>query len=163
MTGKEAEMFYKQAISFMGQGETKKALEFFDKSVDIDQNYLIAWNDKGVAHLEVGEYQKARECFEAVNRLNPGDGLAWYNRGYALLMLEMYPESVKTFDFFLDNYSPKSEFYKFALYLKAKGLYALKEYEDAHETLEIAVKKDKSFKEARELLILVLREMNKEK
>ncbi len=162
MTTKEAEMFYKQAISYMGQGETKKALEFFNKSLDIDNNYLIAWNDKGVAHLELEEYQKALNCFEQVNRLNPGDGLAWYNRGYALLMLEKYPESVKTFDFFLDNYTPKSDFYKYALYLKAKGLYALKKYEEAHEMLEIAVNKDKSFKEARELLISVLREMKKE-
>lgn len=162
MTGKEAEMFYKQAISFMGQGETKKALEFFNKSLDIDKSYLVAWNDKGVAHLELKEYQNALDCFEQVNQMNPGDGLAWYNRGYALLMLEKYPESVKTFDFFLENYSPKSDFYKYGLYLKSKGLYALKEYDNAYESLEMAIKKDKSFKEARELLILVLREKKKE-
>jgi lipoprotein NlpI len=162
MTTKEAEMFYKQALSFMEQGETRKALEFFKKSLDMDKGYLAAWNDEGVAHLELKEYQNALDCFEQVNQMNPGDSMAWYNRGYALLMLEKYPESVKTFDFFLKNYPLKSDFYKYALYLKAKGHYALKEYNNAYELLEMAIKKDKTFKEARELLILVLREKKKE-
>jgi lipoprotein NlpI len=163
MTSKEAEMYYKQAMSFLEQGKTKKALEFFDKSLEMDNQYLPAWNDKGVALLELEEYHQALDCFQRVIILDPTSNMPLYNKGYVLLLLEDYAESVKTFDIFLARYPHKDDFYKFALYLKAKGHYGLKDYEKTHELLVEAINKDKTFREARELLILVLNEMKEKK
>jgi tetratricopeptide (TPR) repeat protein len=163
MSSKEVEMYYKQAMSFLEQDETMKALEFFDKSLEMDNQYLPAWNDKGVALLELGEYRQALGCFERVTILDPASNMPLYNKGYVLLLLEDYSESVKTFDRFLARYPHKDDFYKFALYLKAKGHYGLKDYEKAHELLVEAVNKDKTFREAREFLILVLNEMGEKK
>ena len=163
MTSKEAEMYYKQAMSFLEQRETKKALEFFDKSLEMDDQYLSAWNDKGVALLELKEYLQALDCFERVIILDPSSYMPLYNKGYVLLLLEEHAKSVKTFEIFLARYPHKDDFYKFALYLKAKGHYGLKDYEKAHKLLVEAINKDKTFKEARELLILVLNEMKEKK
>lgn len=163
MSSKEVEMYYKQAMSFLEQDETMKALEFFDKSLEMNKQYLPAWNDKGVALLELGEYRQALGCFERVTILDPASNMPLYNKGYVLLLLEDYSESVKTFDRFLARYPHKDDFYKFALYLKAKGHYGLKDYEKAHELLLEAVNKDKTFREAREFLILVLNEMGEKK
>ncbi len=77
-------------------------------------------------------------------------------------MLERYNDSVETFKIFLARYPFKDDFYKYALYLKAKGHYGLKEYGDAQKLLEKAVKKDKSFREARELLISILNKQKNE-
>jgi tetratricopeptide (TPR) repeat protein len=161
MTSKEVEMYYRQALSFLEQGESKKALEFFDKSLEMDDQYFPSWNDKGVTLLELGEYRQAFKCFEQVTILDPTSIMPLYNKGYVLLLLEDYAKSVEIFDFFLARYPHKDDFYKFALYLKAKGHYGLKDYEMAHELLLEALNKDKTFKEARELLILVLNEMKK--
>jgi Tfp pilus assembly protein PilF len=49
MSNEEVEMFYEQAMSYLGQGESKKAIEFFNKALKIDEMYLPAWNDKGVS------------------------------------------------------------------------------------------------------------------
>jgi len=155
MAIKEAEMFYKQAMSFLEQGKVDKSIEFFDSALKIDKDYVSAWNDKGVALMEFGKYQDALECFEQVVRLEPGDNMAWYNRGYVLLILEEYQESVNTFDLFLGRYSKKDDFYKYALYLRAQGLYNLKEYDESLKLIKKALKIDKTFKEARNLMELV--------
>jgi tetratricopeptide (TPR) repeat protein len=73
MANKETEMFHKQAMAFLAQGETQKAIEFFDKAIKFDDQYFPAWNNKGVALLELKDYRGAAECFERVIKLNPAD------------------------------------------------------------------------------------------
>jgi lipoprotein NlpI len=161
MSDQDVEMFYKQAMSYMGQGDTEKAIEFFDKALKIDDWYLPAWNDKGVALLELEDYNNALFCFEKVITLDPVSSMPLYNKGYVQLIIGDNAGSVETFDTFLERYLNKDDFYKYALYLKAKGHYNLKEYEKANEALEDALTKDKTFQEARELLLLVLNELKK--
>jgi lipoprotein NlpI len=159
MATKEAEMFYKQAMSFLDQGKIDKSIEFFNNALNIDKDYVSAWNDKGVALMELGKYPEALKCFEEVIRIEPGDNMAWYNRGYVLLILEEFSESVNTFDLFLGRYTKKDDFYKYGLYLKASGLYNLEKYDEALEAIKESLKKDKNFKEARELMKLIGEEM----
>ena len=104
-------------------------------------------------------YKKAEECFGQVMRLNPADKMALYNRAYALLILEDYDQSIELLDFFLLNTSKKNDFFKFGLYLQAKGFYELKEYDKARTLLNEAIEMDKNFKEAHELLDELLKEM----
>lgn len=163
MTNKETEMFHKQAMALLEQGEIQKSIEFFDKALEYDDEYFPAWNNKGIAFLELEDYPKALECFEQVSRLNPADKMGLYNKGYVLLMLEEYGESVKIFDFFVSTCSKKNDFFKFALYLQAKGLYGLKKYDNAILLLNDAIKMDKKFKEAQELRSLILKEMENKK
>ena len=158
MTNKEAEMFYKQGMSFLGQGETRKAVEFFDKALKFDDKYFPAWNNKGVALLELKDYHQAAESFQNVININAADKMALYNKGYALLMLEEYQQSVEILDYFLANCSRKNDFFKFGLYLQAKGFYGLKEYDKAISLLNDAIKVDKNFKEAQELLNQIVKE-----
>lgn len=155
MATKEAEMFYKQAMSFLNQGKIDKSIQFFDNALNIDKDYISAWNDKGVALMEIGNFEESLKCFEEVIRLEPGDNMAWYNRGYVLMILEEYQEAVNTFDLFLGRYTKKDDFYKYALYMKAKGLYFLKKYDESLKTIKESLKKDKGFKEARDLMKLV--------
>ncbi len=158
MTNKEAEMFYKQGMSFLGQGETRKALEFFDKALKFDDKYFPAWNNKGVALLELKDYHQAADSFQNVININAADKMALYNKGYALLMMEEYQQSVEILDYFLANCSRKNDFFKFGLYLQAKGFYGLKEYDKAISLLNDAIKVDKNFKEAQELLNQIVKE-----
>ena len=158
MSNEEVEMFYEQAMSYLGQGENEKAIEFFNKALKIDEMYLPAWNDKGVAYMELKKYEQALDCFQRVGYLDPGISMPLYNKGYVLLMLERYDKAVETFRIFLEAYPFRDDFYRYALFLKAQGHYHLKQYEDAKELLEKAIKKDKTFKEARDLLIKILKE-----
>ena len=159
MAKKESEIFHKQAMSFLGQGEVQKAIEFFDKAIDFDKEYFPAWNNKGIALLELKRYKEALECFEQVIRINGLDKMVWYNKGYTLFMLEEYGESVTAFDNFLYSYSKDDDdFYKFALYMQANGLYNLKKYDKAREILQSLLVTDEKFREAQELLNQISKE-----
>ena len=152
MVKKEAEMFHKQGMEFLREGENKKALEFFDKALQFDDTFFPAWNNKGVLLLELKDYKNAEKCFEQALRFNPADKMALYNRGYALLYLEDYEKAVEFFEFFVENISKKSDFYKYGVYLLAKGYYGLKEYDKDKKLLNESINEDKNFKEAKELL-----------
>jgi lipoprotein NlpI len=161
MTREDVEMFYNQGVTYLGERDIKKAIEFFNKALEIDEMYFPAWNDLGVAFLELEDYDQALVCFEKVVFLDPGVPISFYNKGYVEMMLERYRDSVETFGIFLDNYLQKNDFYKYALYMKAWGHYNLKEYDDAQKLLEKAIKRDKSFKDARDLYILISNESKK--
>lgn len=161
MTNKETEMFHRQAMSFLKQGEPRKAIEFFDKALKSDDQYFPSWNNKGVALIELEDYKNAAECFEHVTRLNPADKMALYNRSYSLIMMGNYQLAVELLDFFLANISRKNDFFKFGLYLQAKGFYGLKEYDKASSLLRDALKKDKNFTEAQELLNQISKDIEK--
>ena len=158
MAEEDVEIFYKQAISYMGQGETRKALEFFDKTIKMEPNYGPAWNDKGVAHMELKEFDDAMKCFEQVMTIDNTNSMPIYNMGYVLIMQEKYEDAVNAFEMFLSRYPGQDAFYRHALYLKAQAHYELKQYDEAKELLDLAVKKDRLFKEARDLMIKILKE-----
>lgn len=164
MSNKDVKMFCKQAMTFLEKGEFEKSLKLLDMVINIDNKFIPAWNCKGVAHLEMEEYSQALNSFEQVIELNAGDNLAWYNKGYVLLLMEEYTESKKVFDFFLARYPKKDDdFYRYALYLRAKSYYGLKEYENALESVEKAIERDKNFREALELRNSIKSDMDKEK
>jgi lipoprotein NlpI len=161
MAEEDIEIFNKQAMSYMGQGEYEKAIDFFDKIIAMDPMYTPAWNDKGVAFMEMKEFDQALECFEKVMTIDPTNSMPIYNMGYVFLILERYEDALQAFELFFSRYPGKDDFYRYALYLKAKAHYGIKEYEPAKDLLEKAILKDKLFKEARDLMIQILQEEQK--
>lgn len=161
MANKDVEMYYKKALEFLEKKEYDKSLKILDMVLNIDKKYIPAWNCKGVAYLEKKDYPEALTSFEQVIELNPGDNMAWYNKGYVLLLLEEYEGSIKVFDFFLARYENKNDdFYKYGLFLRAKGYYGLKDYKNALFSLDEAIKMDNTFKEAFDLKSTVKKEMS---
>ena len=159
MAKKEVEMFHKQAMSFLGQGEVQRAVEFFNKAINLDEDFFPAWNNKGIALLELKKYEQALDCFEQVIRINSLDRMVWYNKGYTLFMLKKYDESVTALDNFIYTYSKDDDaFYKYASYLQANGLYHIKKYDKAVEILRSLLVKDENFSEAQGLLNQITKE-----
>jgi lipoprotein NlpI len=159
MAEQDVEVLYKQALSYMKQGEKQRAIEFFDKTLEMDPNYSPAWNNRGVVCMELKDFDEALKCFDNVMRVDPSNSMPVYNMGYVLLMQEKYEEAVHAFDMFLTRYpEEKNDFYKFALYLKAEAHYNLKQYDKAKELLDEAIKRDRIFKEARDLMIKILQD-----
>ncbi len=161
MGKKEAEMFHREGMSYLGQGKIREALENFNKATTFDYDYFPAWNNKGIAHLELKEYQQALNCFEHVIRINALDRMVWYNKGYALMMLGKDEEAVSAFGNFLHSYSKNDDdFYKYALYMQARGLYNLKKYDKAAELLQSLLVIDENFMEAQKLFKEIERKNN---
>lgn len=157
----EAEMFYKQAMSFLEQGNLKKSLEFFNKTLDADNSYIPAWNNKGVVLMDMERFSSALECFEKVIQLEDINLMAWYNKGYVLQILGEYEKSAAALETFLTHYQQKDEFYKYALYLQAHAYYHLTKNNQAFNIINKALDMDKTFPEALELKEKLKKRMKK--
>ena len=161
---KDVDLYYKKALEFLQKKDYEKSLKILEMVINIDKKYIPAWNCKGVVYLEEKNYPEALKSFEEVIELSPGDNMAWYNKGYVLLLMGEYEQAEKVFDFFLARYENKSdEFYKYALYLRAKSYYELKDHDNALLSVDEAIEIDKNFKEVLDLKNTLLKEINKVK
>ena len=89
--------YYNRGIDAYAQGETVKALEYFQKAVERDDQYADAYYNLGSLHYQMGTYTQARDAFGRTIELNPGDIHARYNMGLTLEKLGQHEEAVKYF------------------------------------------------------------------
>jgi tetratricopeptide (TPR) repeat protein len=73
---KANEIYYK--------GEYEKAVECYDKVLEIDPKHTIALGNKGLALAKVGKYNEAIWSFDKVLEMDNDSVIAWYSKGVSL-------------------------------------------------------------------------------
>jgi serine/threonine protein kinase/tetratricopeptide (TPR) repeat protein len=53
--------------------DVSKAIEYYNKALDLDPNYGLVWNKLGFVYSDLGDFQKAIECFQEYASLSPWD------------------------------------------------------------------------------------------
>jgi len=76
----------------------QKALEYFDKALVIDPEYVEAWIKKGLALRSQGGFERAIRCYDKALEIDPNRAEVWYNKGIALRGLGRFDEAVKFYD-----------------------------------------------------------------
>ena len=76
----------------------EKAIECYDRALEINPNFVEAWNNKGNVLDELGRYEEAIECYDKALEINPNYAEAWNNKGVTLSMLRRYEEAIECFD-----------------------------------------------------------------
>ena len=66
---------------FFEQGSLEKAIEEFDKAIEIDQAMADAYNNRGVTYTRLGLYQQAMQDFDKAIEIDPTMAQAYNNRG----------------------------------------------------------------------------------
>ncbi|HEX8370902.1 MAG TPA: tetratricopeptide repeat protein [Pyrinomonadaceae bacterium] len=64
---------YQLGLSYKAQGETAKAIEFFEEAVKQAPDYALVLRDLGALYLQTGAEAKARTLLERAVSLNPKD------------------------------------------------------------------------------------------
>jgi tetratricopeptide (TPR) repeat protein len=83
----------------LGQvGKYQKAIECFDKAIEINPEDADAWYNRGEALGQVGKYQKAIECFDKAIEINPNYINALNSKGTALHYLDEYQKAIECYD-----------------------------------------------------------------
>jgi len=59
-----------------------ESIECYDKSLQINPNDHITWNNKGGSLHEQGKLNESIECYEKSLQINPNYHIAWNNKGY---------------------------------------------------------------------------------
>jgi tetratricopeptide (TPR) repeat protein len=75
VSAETAEEWNKEGISFGKAGNYEKAIECYNKTIELDPNYAGAYNNRGIAYAKLGHYERAMEDFEKVIELNQTPGI----------------------------------------------------------------------------------------
>ncbi len=99
------------AVSYLGLGQTKVALDEVKQSIAIDPSYADAHNVSGLVYMQFNDLAQADESFKRALALHPGDADVMHNRGWLLCQQKNYTEADAMFAAALANptYSGRSK------------------------------------------------------
>jgi len=72
------------SIYFLQLKKYNKAIESFDKALNINPLSYKAWSLKGLCLVAQEKFQRADSCFDQAIDLNPHDARAWFSKGACL-------------------------------------------------------------------------------
>lgn len=81
----EARNLYTQALQFVKEGKSEKAVELLNKAIILYPDFPYALNELGVQYLKQGELDKAASALQKALKLNSDDFDARLNYGIVLL------------------------------------------------------------------------------
>lgn len=120
------------------------AIKDYSKSIEINPNYALVYNNRGYAYYNKGEYDKAFEDSNRAIEINPNFAEAYNTRGEAekakAEMLEkdgkpaeavvLYKEAVEDFGKFLELYTKDDENLEMNIQLKQQCEEAIRRLEE---------------------------------
>jgi tetratricopeptide (TPR) repeat protein len=65
------------------QGNYDLAIFYYDKEIELNPHFDLAYYDKGNALLKLGKYEEAIENYDKAIEINPGFSFAYFNKGFA--------------------------------------------------------------------------------
>lgn len=69
------EDYFEKGNEFFEQGQFQKAIEEYQKAIEINPNFYKAWNKMGHAYRALGNYEQATECYNKSLQINPDQPL----------------------------------------------------------------------------------------
>ncbi len=67
----DAEEWLNKGNEFAERGNYKKAIEAYDKAIEIDPQYVWAWHGKGFALGKLERHQEALEAYDKAAEIDP--------------------------------------------------------------------------------------------
>ncbi|MFP4500196.1 MAG: tetratricopeptide repeat protein [Candidatus Hydrogenedentota bacterium] len=92
--GDNAESYYDEGITASMRGDYTLAIDFFQKAVQCDSNYLPAFQQMAKCHLRLGNASKAVKILREVLAVKPGQVPSRLDLGFALIE-QGHPEEAR--------------------------------------------------------------------
>ncbi|MCP4231566.1 MAG: tetratricopeptide repeat protein [bacterium] len=100
-----AEGYKERGAAADAKGDYAKAIEYYDKSIELNPRDGTLWHYKAQAYKEMEMYEEAIECYERaieyydmVISIHPYDGETWWMKGSALKKLGKYGRANDCFE-----------------------------------------------------------------
>jgi Flp pilus assembly protein TadD len=85
---------FNRGVHFSNQRETIKAIQAYQKVLEIDPTYVEAYNNLGILYQEMGDFEKARKAYQMAVDINPHYEKALNNLGILYYLQGRYEESM---------------------------------------------------------------------
>lgn len=93
-----AEDFLKKGISYFEEEKFEQALEYFNKSIELNKKNKKAWKYKAYVLNYLNRYAEVVTAWDEYVKIDPKSSAVWVNRGIALYRINKYPEAMLSFD-----------------------------------------------------------------
>ncbi|MEG5055823.1 MULTISPECIES: CHAT domain-containing tetratricopeptide repeat protein [unclassified Microcoleus] len=94
----EAEELYNQGVDRYYAGDLEGAIAAFEKALEIDAKYYLAWNGLGKTLKDLGRYIEAIAAYEKALEIYPTNSLIWELLGATLNYLHHYNEAITAYN-----------------------------------------------------------------
>jgi len=98
VSAETAEEWDAKGNSFAVSGKYEKAIECFEKAIDLNPNFAEAYSNRGVTYCHLKQYERAIEDYDKAIELNPNFALAYSNRGFTYCCLKQYERAIEDCD-----------------------------------------------------------------
>ncbi len=93
-----AGLWFDRGNVILVQGDFFKAIEYYNKALELNSKYAKAYANRGKAKQELKEYDEAIKDYDKALGLNPKLVEAYINRGGAKMELKEYDKAIKDYD-----------------------------------------------------------------
>ncbi|MBI5969279.1 MAG: tetratricopeptide repeat protein [Deltaproteobacteria bacterium] len=84
-------------VSSYQQREISKAIQAYKKVIELEPNYVEAYNNLGIIYQEIGDFAKALEAYQKSIAINPRYEKGHNNLGILLYLMDRHEESMAAF------------------------------------------------------------------
>lgn len=84
-------------VDFYRQREILKAIQAYQRVIELDPTYAEAYNNLGIIYQEIGDFNKALEAYQKSVEVNPRYEKAYNNLGILFYLKDRYDRSIEAF------------------------------------------------------------------
>ncbi|MHA2219527.1 MAG: tetratricopeptide repeat protein [Candidatus Hodarchaeales archaeon] len=133
-----ADDWFLRAYSEAEEGNHEKAIDYYDKTIKLDPDYVNAYNNRGVSYDELEKYDRAIENFNKAIELKPEKADYYSNRGVSYRKLGKYERAIEDYDKAIELNPEEAVFYN----NRGFSFLKLEKYERANEDYDKAIQLD---------------------
>jgi tetratricopeptide (TPR) repeat protein len=115
-TDSEAYAWKRKGSTFWGEGRLDKAIEAFDKAIEINPQYAEAWKTKGHVLRHQGKQEEAIKAYERAietkGQYAERYAEAWGAKGLSLYLMRKYDDAIKAYDMAIEIRPQMADFWK---------------------------------------------------
>lgn len=130
--------YYSMGFANLMLGKNQEAVKYFTNTLALDENFKIAYLEKGLAEFDLVQYENVIRDIEMVSselESYPSYEVAYYTLGISYLKMNQYPEADSIFTRMIAKYPDSGEIY----YCRGLAKFNLKNYQVALNDLNKAI------------------------
>lgn len=90
--------YYDTGIILYNLGQYERAIEAFDKVLELEPNDFTAYSNKGLCLNNLSKYDEAIKAYNEAIKLNPNNSGAYYNKGLFLAKIGQYNLALEAYN-----------------------------------------------------------------
>ncbi|MGK7885795.1 MAG: tetratricopeptide repeat protein [Crocosphaera sp.] len=92
------ETWFEKGLTLQQQGKYEESLNCFQKTIELNDNFIPAWIYQGISLEKLQRYKAAILCYDEAIKINPNTADLWYNKGTIYCKIKQYHNALTCFE-----------------------------------------------------------------